>query len=154
MPEEAAVDTVSMQVRSKLRELVLPLREQEAEIDKRLVSINRERDDLMAAKKEIRKTIEHLEPSQAKANGAGVNADISYAKKKNIVEQYVRTHHAKLADGFTGADIDRQLRAAKIEPVMSATVVLKVLREMHANGEIRADKIVKGGAQLYVVVGK
>jgi hypothetical protein len=33
-------------------------------------------------------------------------------------------------------------------------MMLRIVRELHERGVVRADKIVKGGAQMYVLVGR
>jgi hypothetical protein len=147
-------DSVAVQVRASLRELTAPLKTQLAEIDRRLVVLNRERADLLEAKKEINKTIRYIEPSQASANGAGQLAEKGYAAKKALVEKYLIAHRRKLGKGFIAAELTRQMKAAGITPVISASMMLKIVRELHERGVVRADKIVKGGAQMYVLVGR
>lgn len=153
--EVPAEDSVTTQVRSRLRELTLPLREQLAEIDRRLIGLNRERDDLLLAKREITKTIDHLEPTQAKANGGTAGLAVaSYTKKRNAVDEYVKQNRAKLAKGFTAAELAHKMKDEGIQPVMSPEMTRKITKDLHQAGLLRADRIVKGGGQLYVPVGK
>jgi hypothetical protein len=53
---------------------------------------------------------------------------------------------------LTGANIYRDMKAAGAEPISSAGKVLEVVRELHAQGVLRADRKMRGGAMQYVPI--
>src|SRR3954453_17059208 len=81
-------DTVSFQVRSELRELALPLQEKLATIEKRLVSLNREAQDLRDARNQIERTLKGLMGPQQVTRGVTLS-ETMHRKKFLAVQDYL-----------------------------------------------------------------
>lgn len=146
-------DSVSFRVRANLRELAAPLREEHATIERRLVVLGREQADLREAKRQIERTLQNLEGPQAPARSAPDFSRADFATKQKSVERFIETHREQLVDGFTASDLNRQMKEAGVTPVMSPEKTRAVIQVLHERGIVRADRIVKGGGQLFMIIG-
>jgi TolA-binding protein len=146
-------DSVSFQVRAQLRELASPLREQLREIERRLASLNREAQDLREARQQIERMLRNLEGPQAPAKGAGDLSGANHAAKQQAVERYIEANYEELKDGFTATNLEQAMKAANQTPPISVGKTLAIVRDLHARGLLRADRVIRGGATLYMPVG-
>jgi uncharacterized C2H2 Zn-finger protein len=146
-------DTVSFQVRAELRELALPLREKMQTIERRLVEMTREMQDLREAKNQIERTLRGLEGTPAKVqSNAGQGHEANYRKKVMAVERYVTTTlPPQLQEGFTATALAEAMKTDGVTPVLSAQVAARAIGELRDRGILRLDRISKGGGASYLV---
>lgn len=152
LPEPTDPDSVTAQVRTQLRELTAPLREQSAEIDQRLVAIAREQRDLREAKRQIESVLSKLEASPAQkmrpvSNGSEARGE----DRRKAVEEFVTAHRQLLEDGFTMNSLCETMKENGAMALTSKTMrpVVETLRDA---GILRADRVIRGGGMAYQVV--
>jgi len=156
--------SVTSDVERRIGELTKPLKDEQRGIDRRLAEIDAEQKELKAARRRIDQVLRQLDPgsfvSAAKKNGRGVvNASHvgsagTLATKQANIRAYLDTNHDYYEEhGIIAAKVYREMKDDEIEPVASPSVVLETIREMHAQGVLRADRKVKGGAMMYQWVG-
>jgi len=152
--ERVDEDSVSFQVEARLRELIAPFEEEIRTIDRRLLAMDKERRDLNAAKRRLEKSLTVLRPqSPAKGNTAGI-AQASFEAKRTAVREFIDANAGELQDGFTAAEINRQMKAAGAGPAMAPDMTLKVVEQLRDQGVLRADKIIRGGGMRWMIVGR
>lgn len=149
-----AEDSVALQVRAQLRELSLPLHEQMAGIDRRLVEIRREATDLREARTQIETVLRRLEPQPTAVKSSGSNNRIGRAEKQIVIEQYLRDHGDTFPGGFTASQLAAKMKQDGVKPVASPEMTRNILQVLHERGIIRIDRVAQGGGNLYLVVGR
>jgi uncharacterized Zn finger protein (UPF0148 family) len=148
-------DSVSFQVRSQLRELALPLRDELSKIERRLVTLVRETSDLREAKAQIERMLRNLEGQQAQVqSGAGKGQEAMYRKKVLAVQEYLHRLPEELQGGFTASALAASMKAEGISPVLSAQAAAAVISELHDQGILRLDRVSRGGGNSFIVVGR
>jgi hypothetical protein len=125
-----------------------------AEIDRRLVVVNREVSDLREARAQLEKTLRGLEGPQAKATGVGNLSAANFETKQKAVRRFIERHAAELSGGFTVAALNREMKRLGAKPIMSTEVTNRAVQTLHEQGLLRADRIVKGGGMQYLIVGR
>jgi len=144
-------------VEQRIGELTKPLKEELRGIDRRLEELDKEQKELRAARRRIEGVLKQLDPgsfvSKPKRNG-GVSpnwpgSDEMKNAKRRAMEAFLNENRAKYEEGLIAAELYRDMKAAGVEPISGPSAVLGYLRELHANGVLRADKKVKGGAVSY-----
>jgi len=151
---QADEDSVSFQVEQRLRELIAPFEEEIRTIDRRLIAMDKERRDLNAAKRRLEKSLTVLRPQAgAKSNTAGI-AQASFEAKRTAVREFIDANAGELQEGFTAAEINRQMKAAGAGPAMAPDMTLKAVEQLRDQGMLRADKIIRGGGMRWMIVGR
>lgn len=149
--EEVDEDTVSFQIRAELRELALPLQEKLATIEKRLVVLNREAQDLREARNQIERTLKGLIGTQQPAGNAHVGGDAVYRKKFLAVQDYLKRLPPSLQGGFTANSLSDAMKADGITPPLSGQTAARAIQELHDQGVVRLDRISKGGGKSFLL---
>jgi carbamoylphosphate synthase large subunit len=150
-----AKDTVSFQVRSELRELALPLQEKLATLDRRLVALNREAQDIRDARNQIERTLRGLIGTQQQASTRGVNlSETLYRKKFVAVQDYLKRLPPELQEGFTANALAESMKTDGVTPALSGQTAAKVIQELHEQGVLRLDKISQGGGKSFLLAGR
>jgi TolA-binding protein len=149
--DELEPGSMSSQVRTQLRELTAPLREQVQEIEQRLAQINREVRDLREAKRQIESVLAKLEDSPAKKPVAVSNgSEAKAAKRRQAVEAFIAAHHELLKDGFTMNWLVEQMKDQGAMALTTKTMA-PVLEQLRDTGVVRADRVTRGGGMSYRV---
>jgi|SRR5215510_417564 len=151
---------IPTQVEQRIRELTKPLREELRRVTKRREQLKLEDQELRAGEKRIEHVLRQLDPASfvAKKNGkfpsTHVGSPEMAERKRNNILAYLQANRDYYDEnGIVAAKLYREMKEDGIEPIASPTVVLEAIRELHANGVLRADKKVKGGAMMYQFVG-
>lgn len=156
------------QVERELHDLTAPLREQLVQIDAQLTEQEAEVKKLRAIKANVEAALRRIDPDAEPYRKNGKPRDPmspqaltgaqreqkENAQKLQAVSSYIETHASELADGFSARDLARRMKEAKIEPVISPDKMLRLIEHLHANGQLRAVRKIRGGATLYALVGK
>jgi len=151
--EQVDEDSVSFQVEKRLRELVAPFEEEIRTIDRRILAMDKERRDLLGAKRRLEKTLGVLRnQAPAKSNTSGLSTADDEAKRKAVAE-FVDLHADELQDGFTGFSLWNQMKRDGFGPSMSHEKLMKALESLRDAGVLRADKVVKGGGMQWKLIG-
>jgi hypothetical protein len=151
MPDQSR--SLAAERRQRLREsierIIAPLYEEAAALDARLEEVEAERQELLAAKRQIAAVIRAADPDRPKHGGARVkggeppkrpaHARVGREKLDALLE-WLREHNGDYPDGFTSLD----LREAEGIPVPKGTITFAVaaLRE---RGDLRLDGVRRGG---------
>lgn len=77
----------------------------------------------------------------------GADAEANAAKRVELVRTYLNDHKDELADGFTGAELARQVSLTL--PSISPERMREVLPALAEEGLIYIDRRVRGGGNLY-----
>jgi uncharacterized C2H2 Zn-finger protein len=146
-------DTVSFQVRGELRELALPLQEKLEVLDRRLVALNREAQDLRDARNQIERTLRSLLGPQQAAKGVNMSETV-YRKKFKAVQDYLKRLPGELQGGFTANALAESMKTDGVTPVLSSQAAAKVIEELHSQGVLRLDRISQGGGKSFILAGR
>ena len=159
----AKSESYSAQVDRQISDLTKPLREQLRGIERRLVEIDEETKDLRASRRRIEHVLRQLDPSSFVSKSAKPKNSITPAhvgsaetmqlKREALINYLNENAQYYVEHGIVAAMVYRDMKEDKVEPVMSPSLVLEFIRELHANGVLRADRRVKGGAMLYQFAG-
>jgi hypothetical protein len=164
-PTPPAPGSVAARVQEKMREVVAPLQQEADELDAEIALRQRELDDLRDARYALDAVLKRIE-DPAKRGGVRMGAT---ARKPNEppevslhvnptklaqVEGFLGAHADVLDEGFTGADLDRLMRAnPNGGKALSAERIRECLIVLHARGVIRLDGITTGGGRRYKLIG-
>jgi len=142
-------------VREELREIAEPLRARLQRVDRELVELQTRERTLRQDRRDIVRVLSLLDNSPTNRKSVKVTNGklIRDEEKRNAVRDFLDANRSTYADGFIAAEINRAMKEDNFGPAMSPGKTLEIVREMHANGILRADHKVKGGAMLYVFVG-
>src|SRR5215831_3553279 len=149
--------SVASELDRRIGELTKPLKEEQRLIDRRLQEIDNEQKELRQARQRIDRVLRQLgpdsfvaKPKKAAANGSSELREL----KRQTVTNYLNANAAYYVEnGIIAAMVYRDMKSDKIEPVMSPSIVLDVIRDLHADGVLRAERKVRGGAMRYQFVG-
>jgi hypothetical protein len=153
---------VSAQVEQSIREMTKPLKDELRKINARLSAMDIEGQELRAARKRIEQVLKQLDPTSFVAAPKGKRGYVSPSHmggsetkeaRRLAVLAFLEEHRDQYADGLTAAGIHRDMKAAGIEPISGPSRILEQVRELHANGVLRADRKIRGGAMQYKFVG-
>jgi hypothetical protein len=151
----------SQQLDQRIHEMTKPLRDELRGINKRLSEIDAERAELQDARRKIDQVLRKIDPTSFVAapkrtrgyvSPNHVGGDGTNEAKRQAVLAFLEAHRDKYEDGILASVLCRDMKAAGVEPIMSPTKVLDFVRALHADGVLRADKKVRGGAMQYKFV--
>jgi hypothetical protein len=151
----------SLEVEQRIREMTTPLREELRGITRRMSEIDAEREELRLARKRCEQVLRQLDPTSFVAapkrnrgyvSPSHVGGSETNEAKRQAVLTFLESHRDKYEDGILASVVCRDMRAAGVEPIMSPSKVLDFVRALHADGVLRADKKVRGGAMQYMFV--
>lgn len=149
-----------------------PVRLHLAEIQQKLDANEAERKTLVEARREVKAMLDRLTPpserptpkktaTKKRTGTAGVtNQEMderikviaNREQKRKLVREFLVEHGDRYADGFTAAQVHRDLRAFNGKGEISPGVVLEIVQGFHRDGFVRAVKKVRGGAMQYKLV--
>lgn len=150
------VSSYSQQLDQRIHEIAKPLRDELRGINKRLSAIDMEGVELRASRKRIEQVLKQLDPTSfvaaPKKNNRPLSTDERNDEKRELVRQFLDENRDRYDDGLTAAAVYRDMKAAGVEPVAAPNRVKKAVEELHAQGVLRADKKIRGGAVQYKFV--
>ena len=155
--EQKTKTSYTHEVEQRLQETLKPLRDQLRGINQRLSEIDIEGLELRAARKRIEQVVRQLDPTSFVAapkrrgviNASHVGSDETREAKRQAVIAFLKANRDKYEDGIVAAVVYRDMKAAGVTPVSAPNKVLEAIEGLHADGVLRADKKVRGGAMQY-----
>jgi len=140
--------------RERMRELAGPLRDELKKIDREIATLKSQMTALRADRSDVQRVLKLLDTSPANRQTVKVDggAAARAAERDRRIRDYLDANAAELAEGFTCTDLARRL--TQVGPAISPEKVRTVVRDLHSQGVLRVDKVIRGGAPLYVIVGK
>jgi hypothetical protein len=157
---ESLASSYAKSVRASLRDLVAPLHEQLAEIEARLVVLEKEERDLRDAKRQIVNVIAKIDPTTASSakstkQAGAVRDHNSKRAAKQLVEKADALEKILLEEGdelfpngFTSNRVSEAFssRIPRGLSTKSAREAIEILRERDV---VRADRVVRGGGMQF-----
>jgi len=147
--------SVLSEIESEIRQTAKPFRDQLRKISQRLSALDQERTELIAARRKLEGFLKQVDPSSfvaspKKTNSGGhVGSEAERELKRQTVMEFLETNRDRYDEGLTAAGVHRDMKAAGIEPRFAPDKLKKLIEELHAQGVLRADKKIRGGAMSY-----
>lgn len=158
-PSSPADDTLRGAAARQMKQLADTFRVDLDDLNRQLAAKQAELDELRRARTFLEQQIRKLDPgsfpaevqrrAKISATQAGTR-NASYTKKTRNVRDYLETH---AGEAITGNQLAKRMRAEGIQPTVSEQVVHRILKELHQQGVIRADRVTRGGGMAYIVTG-
>jgi len=154
-PKNVARVSYTRDIEQQISDTAKPLRESLRLIERRLATIDEEKLQLQTDRRRLLGVLRLIDPTsfvaKPKKDGASQNGspEMNDAKRQAVVEFIQKQGYE---DGLTAAAVYRDMKAAGAEPISSAGKVLDIVRELHAQGVLRADRKMRGGAMQYKLV--
>jgi vacuolar-type H+-ATPase subunit I/STV1 len=150
---------VVLQMQEQLASLVEPLRVQLREIDREIDKRKSELNELRAARTIARNALKTFDPAPPSATRAATSArgaqlvkERDDRRKLDNTRAFLQTHADELSEGFTRDALARILRDANVQPAIGPSKLGELIPKLRDEGVLRADRIVKGGGTLYVLM--
>jgi len=135
--------------------MIKPLRDEVRRLAREIEKLDEKRTEARTKLARYERMLRQLDPTSfvARPKNASPNGspEAIEAKRKAVFD-FIEQNKERYADGFTAAGIYRDMKAAKVEPISSADKILRIVEEMHANGAIRGDRKIRGGAMQYKLI--
>jgi len=162
-PERAAIKAATAEavagVRSTLTDMVMPLREQLRLIEGRLEILSAEAAALRAAKADAEAVLRRLDPTFAPVTAAkgasGGNAartERQHTERLAAVRMVLSADADELRNGFTTNLLIEKVKKRGLIGMTHSTAE-RVMDELRESGEIRLDRVTRGGGQSYMLIG-
>jgi hypothetical protein len=150
----------SLGVEQRIHEIAKPLRDELRGITKRLSELDTEAQQLREGRRKIEQVLRKIDPTSFVAApkkapnfpGSHQGSDEMKEAKRQGILKFIEANHDKYAEGFTAAGVYRDMKAAGVEPISAPNRILALVQSLHADGVLRADKKIRGGAMQYKFV--
>jgi uncharacterized C2H2 Zn-finger protein len=143
-------------IEAEVQRMAAPLQKRLVQLTADIARREQELADLRQARTYVDATLRRLNPAAPKAASTKRPTrrvvQGSLDAKRAAFRRYFDTHREQYAQGFTKSDLHRDMQRAGVTPQMSPGVIGDLLDELRDLGQVRADRVTRGGGMQWLPV--